>query len=197
MAFQDFKLWKYVTKKKSFFGGTQSKYTLIYVSIDEVAQEITLKETEKSKDYLDRFRFDEMHQVFDTADSEEGTQPPTAYGFCISDGMSKVWNLFAENKEDHSDWVRKINLILSKLKKIRSLSEDSKSYAPQTSPLLPEAPILLESTEQESVTAGRKQRRRSSINFNFDEIDGKKEQLVQGANPMRSAATKRAASSDE
>lgn len=216
MASQNAKFWKYAVKK-SFIMGNQSKYYQQYFCIDEVATEITCASSTKQKDVTDRFAFADINQVFDSAVPEEDCPAPTAYGFSISNGGSKVWNIYCDDVRVRDDWVLKLNNVLSKMQKIRQLSRGSSSNTALLASLSAEAVAFPDcrlsrgsnsfrgdgeesahvikeshkSTDAISAEVTTKptvpRRRKSSITFNFDEIDGKKgvDVGIAGANPMK------------
>ena len=196
--------------------GNQSKYYSLFFCIDEVALEVTCATSVKAKDITDRFPFRDINQVFNSAVAEEDCSAPSAFGFSISNGVDKVWNIFCEVEAERDDWVSKLSNIQSKMQKIRQLSLGSSGTA-LISDLMAETPpgtpprqlsrgsesesrnslqqhensLRDSSVEKDTESSTVKPRRqRSSITFNFDEIDGNtkksNEAEISGANPMRS-----------
>lgn len=216
MAFQNNKFWKYVVKKRSFILGNQSKYIQQYFCIDETTKEITCASSTKPKDITERFAFEELSQVCNSAAAEEGCSAPSAHGFAISNGGNTIWNIFCDSATERDEWVAKLTLIQGKMQKIRQLSSGSSSStllarstgnSKEKEALTDLSPRFVADDDKEGeprassqecrpsysgLAPAVKTRRRSSITFNFDEIDGKRaaEADIGGSNPMKASAVK-------
>ena len=193
-AYHDVKFWKYLEKKKSFLLGNQSKYYHCSFSIDEVTREITCSE---GKQIVARFSFEDIHQVLDSVEVQEGFKRPTLHGLSITDGMENVWDLFGDTKEVCDEWISKLNSICSKMQKLKQLSKD-KSSSSLVPPSTPERRSV-SCEDGPSALISKPRRRKSSVTFNFNDIDNKKsnnETEICGSNPMK-ASQKRSSSADD
>jgi hypothetical protein len=174
-------LWK-GSMKKSFFGSSV-KFDKFYFIIDEKSQVIIQRESDKNQTVTESISFAEIKSVNAFfSDSSYDSKAPHAYKLSVvCNDQTKIWNLCAENESIQKRWLE----ILGRINQAPDRSNTIRGSITQVGDHHANSNEKEDSVPRRSSAATR---RRSSITFNFDEMEKhNKEPAVVGANPMKNS----------